>query len=224
VEALLRWKDPESGVVMPAEFLPLAEENGTIIEIGQWVLERALEDLKGWGEVGIDLVSSINVSGRQVQDPEFANDVFKALQAHGVAPKKVRFEIPETALMGESDAVERTVRALHALGVEIAIDNFGSGYSSLGLVRSFSANAVKIDKSLVSSCINKRECAAIVQAVSAMAKTLGICVIAAGVETEEEKRLVQSLGCERVQGMLVGKPVAWAEITEAKRSPSLLPQ
>jgi EAL domain-containing protein (putative c-di-GMP-specific phosphodiesterase class I) len=116
------------------------------------------------------------------------------------------------------------VRGLQRLGVEVAIDNFGSGYSSLGLVRGFSVTAVKIDKTLVSSCTNKRECAAIVEAVGAMAKTLGITVIAAGVETEEEKRLVQSLGCERAQGMLVGRPAGWSEIREAKRSPSLLPQ
>jgi diguanylate cyclase (GGDEF)-like protein/PAS domain S-box-containing protein len=224
VEALLRWRDPESGVVMPGEFLPLVEENGAIIPIGQWVLDRALEDAKGWGEQGIDVTVSINLSSRQLQHADLADDVAKALKRHDLAPKKLRVEIPETALATESESLERSVRSLHRLGVEIAIDNFGSGYSSLGLVRGFAATAVKIDKSLVSSCVNKRECAAIVGAVNAMAKSLGLTVIAAGVETEEEKRLVQSLGCERVQGMLVGKPVAWAEITAAKRSPSLLPQ
>ncbi|MBC8023944.1 MAG: EAL domain-containing protein, partial [Burkholderiales bacterium] len=224
VEALLRWKDPQSGVVMPAQFLPLVEENGTIIPIGQWVLDRALEDVKGWQEVGIDLTVSVNLSARQLQQPELADEVFQALQAHGLAATKLRFEIAETALMVESDATERTIHALQALGVEIAIDNFGSAYSSLGLVRGFSVSAVKIDKTLVSSCPHKRECAAIVQAVSTMAKSLGLTVIAAGVETEEEKKLVQSLGCDRVQGTLVGKPMDWAEVREAKRSPSLLPQ
>ena len=119
---------------------------------------------------------------------------------------------------------DRAVRALKELGVEIAIDDFGTGYSSLGLVRGFAVQAVKIDRSMVSSCPNKRECAAIVSAVGAMAKSLGLTVIASGVETEEEKRLVQSLGCERAQGMLIGKPGEWAEIMQAKRSPSLLPQ
>jgi EAL domain-containing protein (putative c-di-GMP-specific phosphodiesterase class I) len=126
--------------------------------------------------------------------------------------------------MAESDTLERAVRALQAMGVEIAIDNFGSGYSSLGLVRGFAVHAVKLDQTLVSSCTNKRDCAAIVGAVATLAKSLGLCVIASGVENEEEKRLVQSLGCERVQGMYVGKPGDWAQITEAKRSPSLLPQ
>jgi EAL domain-containing protein (putative c-di-GMP-specific phosphodiesterase class I) len=223
-EALLRWRDPASGVVMPGEFLPLVEENGTIIPIGEWVLERALEDLKGWEEQGIDIAVSLNMSAKQLQHPEFAQRVAAALSAHGLPARKLRIEIAETALMAESEAIERCVRALQRLGVEIAIDNFGSGYSSLGLVRGFAVNAVKLDRTLVSGCANKRECAAIVSAVGAMAKSLGLTVIASGVETEEERRLVQSLGCDRAQGMLIGKPVEWAEITQAKRSPSLLPQ
>ena len=224
VEALLRWRDPETGVIMPSEFLPLAEENGTIVPIGQWVIERALSDAKGWQEVGIDVTVSVNLSARQLQHPEIVNDVFKALQSRSLAPGKLRLEIPETALLAESESIERSIRALQALGVEIAIDNFGTGYSSLGLVRGFSVNAVKIDKSLVSSCVNKRECAAIVQAVGSMAKSLGITVVAAGVENEDEKRMVQSLGCDRAQGLLTGKPQDWAQVTEARRSPSLLPQ
>jgi diguanylate cyclase (GGDEF)-like protein/PAS domain S-box-containing protein len=224
VEALLRWKDPDTGIVMPSEFLPLAEENGTIIPIGQWVLSRVLEDLKGWQQVGVDVTVSVNLSARQLQQADLPDIVFAELQRHGIPAKKLRFEMSETALVADSELVGRMVRSLQAIGIEIAIDNFGSGYSSLGLVRGYSATAVKIDKSLVSSCPNKRECAAIVQAVSAMAKTLGLIVIAAGVETEEERRVVQSLGCERAQGMLVGKPMDWREVTEAKRSPSLLPQ
>ena len=223
-EALLRWRDPGSGVVMPGEFLPLVEENGTIVPIGEWVLERALEDLKGWQEQGMDIAVSLNMSAKQLQHPDLPQRVAAALSAHGLPAKKLRVEIAETALMVESEATERSVRALQRLGVEIAIDNFGSGYSSLGLVRGFSVNAVKLDRSLVSGCAHKRECAAIVSAVGAMAGSLGLTVIASGVETEEEKRLVQSLGCERAQGMLIGKPGEWAEIMQAKRSPSLLPQ
>lgn len=223
VDALLRWRDPATGVVMPAGFLPLAEENGTIIPIGQWVLERALADLRAWQEQGLELTLSLNLSARQLQHHDLVNDIFKALQAHAIAPGKLRLEIPETALMHESDYTDRAIRAMQALGIAVAIDNFGTGYSSLGLVRGFSVQAVKIDKSLVSSCPNKRECAAIVQAVGAMAKSLGIVVIAAGVETEEERRIVTALGCERAQGMLVGKPQDWAQITASQRSPALSP-
>src|SRR5258706_261501 len=137
--------------------------------------------------------------------------------------RRVRLEIPEPALMQSSDTVDRAVRALQALGLQIAIDNFGTGYSSLGLVRGFAVQAVKIDKSLVSSCTNKRECAAIVGAVGAMAKNLGLIVIAAGVETEEEKKLVASLGCERAQGNLIGRAVDWAEITALAGAPAAVP-
>jgi diguanylate cyclase (GGDEF)-like protein/PAS domain S-box-containing protein len=213
-EALLRWKDPETGIVMPAGFLPLAEENGSIIQIGQWVLERALADMNAWQEQGVDLTLSINISARQLQDHELPDEIAQALRAHGVAAGKLRLEIPEPALLQDSDAADRTLRALQALGVQIAIDNFGTGYSSLGLVRGFAVQAVKIDKSLVSKCSDQRECAAIVGAVGAMARNLGLTVIAAGVETEEEKLMVASLGCDRAQGNLIGKPVDWTQISE----------
>jgi len=213
VEALLRWKEPATNVVMPADFLPLAEENGSIIAIGDWVLARALEDLKAWQDQGLDLTLSINISGRQLQHQELAADVLRALQAHGITANKLRLEIPETALMFDAHAADRAVRALHAIGVEICIDNFGTGYSSLGLVRGFSASAVKIDRTLVSSCLNKRDCAAIVQAMGAMGRNLGLTVIAGGVETEDERRLVASLGCDRAQGHFIGRPVEWAKIT-----------
>jgi diguanylate cyclase (GGDEF)-like protein/PAS domain S-box-containing protein len=212
VEALLRWKNPETGVILPAEFLPLAEENGSIIQIGQWVLERALADLKAWQVLGLELTISMNISARQLQHHDLVSDIRHSLESHGVPAARVRLEIPEPALMHESDSADRAIRALQALGVQVAIDNFGTGYSSLGLVRGFSVQAVKIDKSLVSSCPNKAECAAIVGAVGVMARNLGITVIAGGVETEEEKKLVASLGCDRAQGNLIGKPVEWSEI------------
>ncbi len=178
-EALLRWKDPDTGVVMPADFLPLAEENGSIIQIGQWVLERALADLRAWQEQAVDVMLSINLSARQLQHPELVGEIAVSLKSHGVEASRVRLEIPEPALMQSSDTVDRAVRALQALGLQIAIDNFGTGYSSLGLVRGFAVQAVKIDKSLVSSCTNKRECAAIVGAVGAMAKNLAPAAVPA---------------------------------------------
>ena len=218
VEALLRWRNPESGVVLPAGFLSSAEENGTIVAIGDWVLDRALGDLASWLERGMDLAVSINLSARQLFQPDIAARLEQAIRSHEVPAGSVRLEIPETALMADPDKTDRAVRGLQRLGVQIAIDNFGTGYSSLGLVRGFSVNAVKIDRTLVSSCENKRECAAIVQAVGAMARTLGIAVIASGVETEEERSAVAALGCDRAQGLLIGPPVEWAAIAEGKRS------
>jgi diguanylate cyclase (GGDEF)-like protein/PAS domain S-box-containing protein len=222
VEALLRWRQADGQVVMPADFLPLAEENGTIIAIGDWVLRRALRDLKAWHEQGINLTVSVNLSSRQLQQHDIADTIFKELQTHGIAADKLRLEIPEAALMSESDAIDRTVRSLQGLGVKLAIDNFGTAYSSLGLVSGFPVHAVKIDRALVSGCPNKRECAAIVHAVSAMARDLGLTVIASGVETEEERRLVTSLGCEHAQGILVGKPVDASAISIAAAAVTFL--
>jgi len=123
--------------------------------------------------------------------------------------------------MAESDKTDRAVRTLQRLGVQVAIDNFGTGYSSLGLVRGFSVNAVKIDRSLVSSCENKRECAAIVEAVGAMARSLGITVVASGVESEDEKRVVASLCCDRAQGMYIGEPRDWSSVATARPAVSV---
>ena len=212
VEALLRWRNPDSGVILPPDFLPQSEENGTIIDIGRWVLERALCDLKAWQDQGLDVELAVNLSARQLQDPDLANDVHAALRMCDIAPGKLRLEVSEAALMADSAAADRSVRALRALGVRITVDNFGVGYSSLGLLRGFSADAVKIDRSLVSGCIDKRACAAIVQGVGAMAKNLGVIVIAAGVETEEERRMMATLGCDRAQGNLIGRPAEWARI------------
>jgi diguanylate cyclase (GGDEF)-like protein/PAS domain S-box-containing protein len=212
VEALVRWRDPVAGVVAPEDFLPLAEEAGAVRAIGKWVLDRGLADLQAWHDLGHDLQLAVNVSPGQLREPELVNDVFQALQAHGIAPDRLRLEITESALMADSEAADATLRRLMALGVKLALDDFGTGYSSLGLVRGLPLHAVKIDKSLVSACPTKRECAAIVQATSAMAKALGITLIAEGVETEEQREVMRSLGCASAQGYLYGKPSDWAGV------------
>jgi EAL domain-containing protein (putative c-di-GMP-specific phosphodiesterase class I) len=207
MEALLRWRDPASGVVSAPDFLPMAEESGTINAVGRWVLDRALADLKTWREHGLDVLVSVNVAARQLQQHDFPQEVQKSLDEHGIPPRLLRLEVTETTLMIDSDVAARSVKALRALGVEIAIDDFGTGYSSLGLVRGLPIQVVKIDKTLVSSCVNKRECAAIVQATSAMARALGIRLIAEGVETEEQRKLMKNLGCDAGQGYLFAMPV-----------------
>jgi diguanylate cyclase (GGDEF)-like protein/PAS domain S-box-containing protein len=207
VEALLRWRDPEAGVVLPAAFMPLAEETGTVVPIGEWVFERALSDLRHWNDEGLDPRVAINVSARQLQEPDLATELERAIARHGVKPQSVRIEITEPALMQDADASHRVLTAMRALGVEVAVDNFGSGYSSLGLLRGLPVQVVKLDRSLVSSCPVKRECAAIVQASAAMARAMGIRVIAEGVETEEQRRLLLSLGCDSAQGHLFYRPM-----------------
>jgi diguanylate cyclase (GGDEF)-like protein/PAS domain S-box-containing protein len=218
VEALLRWREAASGVVMPPDFLPAAEENGTIIAIGHWVLERALNDMKAWMDQGLDVILSVNLSARQLQHPELVAEVARALKDAGMAPRSLRVEVPETALMHANQSVDQAIRGLHGLGVAVAIDNFGTGYSSLGLVRGLPIQAVKIDRSLVSNCPNKKECAAIVQAVGGLGRSLGLTVIASGVETEEEKRLMESLGCVQAQGNFIGAPSDWTRIAQLARA------
>ena len=218
VEALLRWRDPTVGVVMPGAFLPLAEETGTIAAIGHWVLDRALADLRSWREQGASVTLAVNISPRQLHQQDMASDVSALLQRHGIDAGSLRLEIAEPTLTQDSEAAYAAVRGFRALGVQVAIDNFGTGYSSLGLVRGLPVSVVKIDKSLVSHCSTKRECAAIVQAAASMAKVIGIRVVASGVETEEQREAMQALGCDAVQGYLVAPMADAAGIAAMTRA------
>jgi diguanylate cyclase (GGDEF)-like protein/PAS domain S-box-containing protein len=206
VEALLRWRDPVSGVVGPAQFMALAEESGTMAAIGRWVLDNALAAQRRWQDDGARSRMAINLSARQLQQPELATEFAALLQAHGVEASQVRFEITEPALMSDSEATHRTLRELRALGAELAIDDFGAGYSSLGLLRGLPVQVVKVDRSLVSACLSRRECAAIVQATAAMAHAMGLRVVAEGVESEEQRKAMQGLGCDGAQGNFLQRP------------------
>jgi diguanylate cyclase (GGDEF)-like protein/PAS domain S-box-containing protein len=218
VEALLRWRDPEAGVVLPTVFMPLAEDSGAAHAISLWVLDQGLTDLRRWKEEGHEITLAINLSARQLQQAELPDEVGRLLGAHGVDPRWLRLEITEPTLMTDSEATARAVLAFRARGCEIAIDNFGTGYSSLGLVRGLPIQVVKIDKSLVSYCPNKRECAAIVQACSAISRTLGIRVVAEGVETAEQLETVRALGCDAVQGYYLARPSDAAGIAATMRA------
>jgi diguanylate cyclase (GGDEF)-like protein/PAS domain S-box-containing protein len=212
VEALLRWRDPDFGLVSPADFLPHAEETGAILAVGAWALEQALSDLEKWRQQGFDFTLSMNLSARQLQDQELVNDVFKALQAHRIAPRNLRLEFTEATLLRDPTASERTLRALRGLGVELVLDDFGIENSSLGLLRRFPIQSVKIDRSVIATSPQKRESTGVIQAVVAMARTLEITVVAEGVENDEQRRQVMSLGCNAAQGFLYGKPVDAAKV------------
>jgi diguanylate cyclase (GGDEF)-like protein/PAS domain S-box-containing protein len=212
VEALLRWRDPDAGLVNPGDFLPHAEETGAILAVGKWVLERALADLASWRQQGFDFTLSLNLSARQLQDPDLVNEVFQALQSHHVAARNLRLEMTEATLLRDPTASERTLRALRGLGVELVLDDFGVGNSSLGLLRRFPLQSVKIDRALVATSPQKRDSTAVIQAVVAMARTLELTVVAEGVENEEQRRQVMSLGCNAAQGFLYGKPVEAAKV------------
>jgi diguanylate cyclase (GGDEF)-like protein len=213
VEALLRWRDPAAGVVAPADFLTHAEQSGAILDIGRWVLDRALRDLASWRDRGLDVAMSVNLSARELQESDLVNRVFRALQAYRIEPRALRLEVTEAALAQDAAEAERTLRALRGLGVEITLDDFGAGNASLGLVRRFPVQCVKIDRTLAGP--HRRESKAIVQATVALARGLGIAVVAEGIETEEARRAAAEFGCDAGQGYLFAHPL------EAARVPGL---
>jgi diguanylate cyclase (GGDEF)-like protein/PAS domain S-box-containing protein len=219
LEALIRWNDPKSGLIMPGEFIPIAEETGAILAIGRWVLERACRDLKGWDEMGLPHLSvAVNVSARQVLHHALVNEVFEALQQNGISPDRLELEITESMMMHDPAGAERALRSLKGLGVRLAVDDFGTGYSSLSLVRRFPFDTVKIDRSFVSGCPEDSESMAIVQSVATLARLLGLAVIAEGVETSPQRLAVAAAGCPFAQGYLFSRPVDVARVPEIARA------
>jgi EAL domain-containing protein (putative c-di-GMP-specific phosphodiesterase class I) len=214
-EALLRWRDPEAGIVMPAQFLPLAEESGSATAIGLWVIDKVLGDARSLRDKGHELQVSVNVSARQLQQQDLAAQVAATLERHGLPPRTLRIEVNEPALMEDSEATHRTLRELRQLGVELGIDDFGAGYSSLGLLRGLPLQVVKLDRTLVSSCPSKRECVAIVQGAMAMAHALGLRVVAEGVENGDQMRELLRMGCDAGQGYYFFRPLDYAGLTAA---------
>jgi diguanylate cyclase (GGDEF)-like protein/PAS domain S-box-containing protein len=205
-EALARWQHPERGLVMPADFIQLAEETGLILRIGEWVLREACR----WGTfIGAErgLQVAVNLSPRQFTDPNLPAVVARALKDTGLPPKLLELEITESLAMQQTDATLATLQKLKRLGVSIAIDDFGTGYSSLAYLKRFPVDKVKIDRSFVAEVPADRDEVAIVSAIVALAHALQIRVIAEGVETEAQREFLASCGCDFIQGYLVGRPV-----------------
>lgn len=208
MEALLRWKHPEVGNISPTEFIPVAEENGLINEIGLWVLNAGCEELKKWRNAGHDqLKLAVNVSSKQLAQPDFEQQVFNALAKHGVPGSALELEITENVLIQDMDQVISKLRQLHAAGICIAVDDFGIGYSSLGYLQSLPLSTLKIDRSFVSGIRATSSRNSIVTAIIAMAKELGLGIIAEGVETELQHQQLKRLGCPNAQGFLFGRPM-----------------
>jgi diguanylate cyclase (GGDEF)-like protein/PAS domain S-box-containing protein len=204
-EALARWQHPERGLVLPAEFIQLAEETGVILKIGEWVLAQACR----WSTfIGVErgLQIAVNLSARQFNDPQLPRMVGRALKETGLPPRLLELEITESTAMQQTDITLRTLKRLKALGVSIAIDDFGTGYSSLSYLRRFPVDKVKIDRSFVSEVPRNHDQGAITSAIVALAHALQIRVVAEGVETEAQRAFLASCGCDFIQGHLVGRP------------------
>jgi diguanylate cyclase (GGDEF)-like protein/PAS domain S-box-containing protein len=204
-EALARWHHPERGLVLPAEFIQLAEETGIILKIGEWVLGEACRWSTFIGtEQGLQI--AVNLSARQFNDPHLPRMVARALRATGLPPRLLELEITESTAMQQTDITLSTLKRLKDLGVSIAIDDFGTGYSSLSYLRRFPVDKVKIDRSFVSEVPQNHDQGTIISAIVALAHALQIRVVAEGVETEVQRAFLVSCGCDFIQGDLVGPP------------------
>ncbi|MCZ6637519.1 MAG: EAL domain-containing protein [Alphaproteobacteria bacterium] len=208
VEALVRWQHPELGLIPPARFIPVAEETGLIVPIGQWVLNTACAQTKAWVDAGYPpVVVSVNLSSRQFHQEDMVETVTTALRDSGLNAKQLMVEITESSLMKNPDDAVVTLCLLHNMGVGMSIDDFGTGYSSLGHLKRFPLQELKIDRSFVSDVTENPQDAAIIRAILAMAHSLEIKVIAEGVETEEQLNFLEDAGCDGIQGFHISKPL-----------------
>ena len=215
VEALVRWRHPHLGLLQPDEFIPLANESGLITEVGKWVLETACRQARAWHDAGYaGLTMAVNLSAVQFWQPGLVQTVAEVLDITGMDPQCLELEITETVLMRDVETTIATLHALKNMRVKIAVDDFGTGYSSLSYLRRFPIDILKIDKSF--SCDMSRDVAtaAIVQAVGALGRSLGLVTVAEGVETATQLEFFQQQRYDRVQGFLFSTPRAAGDITE----------
>jgi EAL domain-containing protein (putative c-di-GMP-specific phosphodiesterase class I) len=212
-EVLIRWCHPERGIVSPFHFIPVAEETGLILPIGEWVLNSACAQLGLWqrNPSTEHLTLSVNVSAKQFRQPDFITQVKTALQQHSTNPARLKLELTESMLLEHVDLTIATMIALKEIGVRFSLDDFGTGYSSLQYLKKLPLYQLKIDQSFVRDIADDISDQAIVRTIIAMAQTLNLNVIAEGVETEQQLQLLQSCGCTTYQGYLFSQPVPIAE-------------
>jgi diguanylate cyclase (GGDEF)-like protein/PAS domain S-box-containing protein len=225
MEALVRWNHPEDGLVPPMDFIPLAEESGLVVPLGRWVLEQACTDLSHWQEQWTmagepPLRCAVNVSGRQLQSTDFLRSVDEILACHGVEPSWLIVEITESVLVQDSEEVMSRLRDLHSRGITLALDDFGTGYSSLSYLHQFPIQVLKIDQSFVRGMDEHADRKKILDAIVSLAGSLGLALVAEGIEHEAQAHYLRGIGCEYGQGYHLGRPVpaqAMAELLGRQR-------
>jgi EAL domain-containing protein (putative c-di-GMP-specific phosphodiesterase class I) len=208
-EALLRWQHPDRGLVPPLEFIPIAEESGLIISLGTWVIWEALDQLAHWihHDLCIDTTYiAVNVSARQLRVDGLLDTVVSALRRSGLRPENLCLEVTESAMIDDPATAQRVLTELSELGVKIALDDFGTGYSSLSYLQRFPMSVIKVDRSFISCIDSDTDDRMLVKAIVGMAETLGIELVAEGVETEAQLNTLRALGVTSVQGYLLGRP------------------
>jgi diguanylate cyclase (GGDEF)-like protein len=208
-EALVRWRHREKGMISPGEFIPLAEENGFIVPLGEWVIRKACATAATWPD---HIKVAVNLSPAQFKNAGLEQAVVNALAASGLRPERLELEITETVLLQDSAATLATLHQLRALGVRVAMDDFGTGYSSLSYLQSFPFDKIKIDRSFIKEVAAKKNAVDIVRAVAALAKGLGMVTTAEGVETKEQLDAVRAEGCTEMQGFVFSRPLPVGEL------------
>jgi diguanylate cyclase (GGDEF)-like protein len=214
VEALIRWHRPRHGLVLPARFIPVAEESGLIVPIGRWVLDTACRQARAWQDEGLAPVSiAINVSAVELRAKDFLTNVRQILGQYRLEPRFLEFELTETFMMQDWKSTAEILRALKALGVRIALDDFGTGYSSLSYMKRFPIDALKIDQSFVRDMTTDSDDASIVSAVIDMGRSLNMRVVAEGIQTRDQLQFLQDRHCPEGQGFYFAPPVPAEELT-----------
>jgi len=217
---LARWDNPLLGSVSPAQFIPLAEDSGAIIELGHWILRETCRQVVQWQKMGLDLPQvSVNISVKQLERPEFVASLKSVLAETGMDPARLKLEITETVVMAVADAFELLER-LCDQGVSLALDDFGTGYSSLSYLKLLPVQQLKIDRSFIVGIGSSSGDEAIIETVMALARSLGFEVVAEGVETEEQAEFLGRLGCHCFQGFLYGKALSPADFVSRWLCPS----
>jgi EAL domain-containing protein (putative c-di-GMP-specific phosphodiesterase class I) len=218
LEALIRWNSPDRGLVPPGEFIPTLEDSGLIIEVGQWVMGRAASDYRSWLSNGLTAPRiTVNIAPLQLQHPDFVAHLAAALDPDGMSRVPLDIEISATALAGNHDSVVRKLKEIQALGVQIAIDDFGTRYASLKQLAHLPVDTLKIDRSFISSVTENPEDMTLVSNIISLAHGLNLNVVAKGVETEEQRKLLRLLRCDRMQGYLFSAALPKAKIETVLR-------
>jgi len=213
VEALIRWKNSDGKVVSPGLFIPLAEKTGSIIAIGDWVLDTSIRIFTEWKKkYDYDMILSVNISSIQYKRPDFVTKVMSTVNKYGLDPSKLELEITETVLIDDMKTVFEKMEELRDFGIRISIDDFGTGYSSLQYLKSLPADTLKLDKTFIDSAENDNSTKIIIETMIGMSKKLGFETVAEGVETKEQLDILENMGCDIIQGYYLGKPVSDEEI------------
>jgi len=218
VEALLRWRHPDLGLVPPSKFIPVAEETGLIVPIGRWVLRTACRQQSAWRSAGMPpMRMAINLSGRQFADDRLLDDVRAILAETRVPPDSLEVEITESVLMADVRKTRTVLKAFRAMQIHVSVDDFGTGYSSLSNLKRFPVDTIKVDRSFVRDLATNDEDKAIANAIIAMGRTLGMSIVAEGVETDAQATFLKAQGCDEIQGFFYSRALPPAEIEQLLR-------